>query len=92
MDSNFLNEVVDFNTPYKVSMPVSGKYVVLGEKMEEIEEIKCLGTVLCKHGGIGVRERAVKGKVVSGSLASDVSKDDFHEHGFPMKPCLTISF
>ena len=31
--------MVDFNTPYRVSVPLVGRYkVVLGEKMEEVRE------------------------------------------------------
>ena len=44
-------EVVDFDTPYWMSMPAVGRReVVLGEKIEEVKEFKYLGTVLCKHG------------------------------------------
>ena len=39
-------EVVDFNTPYWVSMPTIGRCEVAlaGEKMEEVKEYKYLGT------------------------------------------------
>ena len=45
-------EVVDFNTPYRVSVPAVGRCEVVpgGKKMEEVKEFKYLGTVLCKHG------------------------------------------
>ena len=46
-------EMVDFNIPYRVSVPAIGKCkVVLGEKMEEVKEFKYLGTLQCKHGGM----------------------------------------
>ena len=62
---------VNFNTPYRMSVPAVGRCeLVLGEEMEEVKEFKYLGTVLCKHGeNEGQRsERAVKGKCVTGSL------------------------
>ena len=39
--------------------------------MEEVKECKYLGTALCKHEGMEgeIRERAVKGRYVTGSLA-----------------------
>ncbi len=39
--------------------------------MEEVSELKYLGTVLCKHGGMEgeIRERVMKGMSVVGSLA-----------------------
>ena len=64
-------EVVDWYTPYRVS--VDRCEVVLGrEKMEEVKEFKYLITVVCKHGAMEgeiIRERAVTGKCVIGSLA-----------------------
>ncbi len=52
------------------------------EKMEEVSEIKYLGTVLCKHGGMEgeIRESVMKGRSVVGLLAGvmkgrDVSMD-----------------
>ncbi len=46
--------VIDFNTAYKVRLPVVARCrIMLGrEKMEEVSELKHLGTVLCKHGGM----------------------------------------
>ena len=45
-------EVVDFNTPYRVSVLAVGRCEVVlgGKKMKEAEEFKYLRTVLCKHG------------------------------------------
>ena len=44
-------EVVDLSTIYRVSVPAVGRCeVVLGEKMEEVKELKYLITVLYKHG------------------------------------------
>ncbi len=47
-------EVVDFNTAYRVRLPAVARCrVMLGrEKMEEVNECKYLGTMLCKHGGM----------------------------------------
>ncbi len=66
-------EVIDFNTVYRVRLPAvaKGKIMLRSEKMEEVSEFKCVRTVLCKHGGmegeIGVR--VIKVKSVVGSLA-----------------------
>ena len=45
--------MVDFNTPYRVSVPAAGRCeIVLGEeKMEEVKKFKYLGTVLYNRGG-----------------------------------------
>ena len=44
--------MVDFITPYGVSVPAVRRCEVLlgGEIMEAAKEIKYLGIVLCKHG------------------------------------------
>ena len=41
-------EVVDFNTPYRVSVPAVGRceVVLVGKRMKEVKEFKYLGTVL----------------------------------------------
>ncbi len=66
-------EVVDFWNPYRVSVPVNERCEIAmgGERMEVVKEFKYLGTVLIKHGEMEgeVRERAVKGRSVIGSLA-----------------------
>ncbi len=66
-------EVTDFNTAYRVRLPAVARCrIMLGsEKMEEVSEFKCLGTVLCKHGGMEgeIRERVMKGRSVVGSPA-----------------------
>ncbi|MCP5003018.1 MAG: hypothetical protein GY941_03575 [Planctomycetes bacterium] len=65
-------EVIDFATPYRVGVPNESRCeIMLGrEMMEEVDEFKYLGTVLCKHGSMEgeTRERAVKGRQVIGSL------------------------
>ncbi len=40
--------------------------------MEEVNEFKYLGTILCKHGSMEgeIRERTVKGRQVMGALDS----------------------
>ncbi len=47
-------EVIDFNTAYRVRLPaVAGCRIMLGsEEMEEVNEFKYLGTVVCEHGGM----------------------------------------
>ncbi len=51
-------EVCDFNTYYRVNVPVVGRCeVVLGERTEEVKEFKYLGTALCKHGDKGKNKR-----------------------------------
>ncbi len=47
-------EVIDFNTAYRVRMPaVAGCRIMLGsEEMEVVIEFKYLGTVFCKHEGM----------------------------------------
>ncbi|KAK3893665.1 hypothetical protein Pcinc_002527 [Petrolisthes cinctipes] len=65
-------EVIDFATPYRVAVPTGTKCEITlrGERMEEVKEFKYLGTVMCKHGSMEgeIRERAVKGRQVIGSL------------------------
>ena len=64
-------EMVRCNTLSRESVPPIGKCeAVLGEKMEEVKEFKYLETVLCKYGEMEgeIRERAVKGRCVIGSL------------------------
>ncbi len=65
-------EVVNFWNPYRVSVPVDERCeIVMGdEKMEVVKEFKYLGTVLSKQKEMEgeVRERAVKGRSVIGSL------------------------
>ncbi len=66
-------EVIDFNAAYRGRLPsVAGCRIMLGSKeMEEVNEFKYLGTVLCKHGGMEgeIRARVMKGRSVVGSLA-----------------------
>ena len=66
-------EAIDFSTAYRVRLPpVARCRIILGnEEMEEVNEFKYLGTVLCKHGGMEgeIRERVMKGRSVVGSLA-----------------------
>ncbi len=66
-------EVIDFNTVYRVRLPavVRCRIMLESEKMEEVSEFKYLGPVLRKHGGMEgeIRERVMKGRSVVGSLA-----------------------
>ncbi len=54
-------EVIAFNTAYRVRLPAVARCrIMLGsEKMEEVSEFKYLGTVLCKHGRNGRRNKRV---------------------------------
>ncbi len=65
-------EVVNFGNQYRVSVPVDDRCEIVmgGERMEVVKEFKYLGTVLSKRGEMEgeVRERAVKGRSVIGSL------------------------
>ncbi len=66
------NEVVDFVRPYRVGIECEKecKITLNGEEMEEFNEFKYLGSVMCKHGGTEgeARERALHGRKVVGSL------------------------
>ncbi len=46
------------------------KIILNGEAMEEVNEFKYLGSVMCKHGGTEgeTRERALQGRMGVGSL------------------------
>ncbi len=47
------SEVVDFVCPYRVGIECEKecKITFNGEEMEEVNEFKYLGPVMCKHGG-----------------------------------------
>ena len=66
-------EVINFNTAYRVRLPAVARCrIMLGsEEMEEVNEFKYSGTVLCKHEGVEgeIRERVMKGRSVMGLLA-----------------------
>ncbi len=66
------SEVVDFVCPYRVGIECEEEYKITlnGEVMEEVNEFKYLGSVMCKLGGMGgeTRERALQGRKVVGSL------------------------
>ncbi len=67
-------EVVNFGNQYRMSVSLDDRCEIVmgGERMEVGKEFKYLGTVLSKHGEMEgeVRERAVKGRSVVGSLGS----------------------
>ncbi len=56
-------KTIDFAKPYRVGLEAIPECKIwLGrEKMEEVNEIKYLGTILCKHGSMEgeIRERTV---------------------------------
>ena len=66
------SEVVDFECPYRVRVecPKELDIRLNGEIMEEVDEFKYLGSILCKYGSMEgeTRERAVQGRKVVGSL------------------------
>ncbi len=66
------SEVEDFVCPYRVGIECEKecKIILNGEEMEEVNEFKYLGSVMCKHGGMEgeIRERALQGRRVAGSL------------------------
>ncbi len=65
-------QTINFAKPYRVGTEaILGCKIWLGkEKMQEVNEFKYLGTILCKHGGMEgeIRERTVKGRQVMGAL------------------------
>ena len=65
-------EVIEFDRQYRIRLENERvcKIVLDGKFLEEVNEFKYLGTVLCKYGSMEgeVRERAVKGRQVVGSL------------------------
>ncbi len=65
-------EVVNFGNPYSMSVPVNERCEIAmeGEMMEVVKEFTYLGTALSNHGETEgeVRERAVKGRSVIGSI------------------------
>ncbi len=67
-----IEQTIDFAKPYRVgSEAILGCKIWLGkEKMEEMNEFKYLGTILCKHESMEgeIRERTVKGRQVIGAL------------------------
>ncbi len=69
----FERREVDFGNPYRMSVPMDERFEIVmgGERMEVVKEFKYLGTVLSKDREMEgeVRERAVKGRSVIGSLA-----------------------
>lgn len=66
------SEVANFDCPYrlKVECPKECNIKLNGERMEEVNEFKYLGSILCKHGSMEgeTRERAVQGKKMIGFL------------------------
>ncbi len=58
------SEVVDFVCPYRVGIECEKEYKITlnGKEMEEVNEFKYQGSVICKHGGTEgeTRERACK--------------------------------
>ena len=65
-------EVVDFGRPYRLGRRGEGGCNILmnGERLEEVEEFKYLGSVMSKYGGMDeeIRERVVKGRQAMGTL------------------------
>ena len=65
-------EVIGFDVPYRIRLENERKCKIVmdGKCLEEVNEFKYLGTVLCKYGSMEaeVSERAVKGRQVVGSL------------------------
>ncbi len=65
------SEGVDFVHPCRVGIECEKecKIIFNGEEIEEVNEFKYLGSVMCKHGDTGeTRERAFQGRKVIGSL------------------------
>ncbi len=66
------SEVVDFVSPYRVGVECEKecKIILNGEAIEEVNEFKYLGSIMCKHGGTEreTKERALQRRKVVGSL------------------------
>ncbi len=74
------SQLVLFVCPYRVGIECEKecKIILNGEEMEEVNEFKYLGSVMCKHGGTRstegeTRERALQGRKVVGPSLWDVS-------------------
>ncbi len=67
-----ISEAVDFVCPYRVGNECEKecKIILNGEEMEEVNDFKYLGSVMCKHGDTEgeTRERALQGRKGVGSL------------------------
>ncbi len=54
---------------WELNLKKEGTIILNGEEMEEVNEFKYLGSVMCKQGSTGeTRERALQEKQVLGSL------------------------
>ncbi len=69
---------MDFVCPYRVGTECEKecKIILNDEEMEEVNEFKHLGSVMCKHGGTEgeTRERALQGRKVVGSLGGNMNR------------------
>ncbi len=78
------SEVVDFVCPYRVGIECEKecKIILNGEEMEEVNEFKYPGSVVCKHDGTEgeTRERALQGSKVVGKMMTE-EDDDRREDG-----------
>ncbi|WP_435325976.1 hypothetical protein, partial [Klebsiella pneumoniae] len=67
-----IRDLIDFECPYRVRLETPKELDVRlnGEKMEEVDEFKYLGSVFCKDGSMDgeTRERAIQGRKVIGTL------------------------
>ncbi len=66
-------QTTDFAKPYRVGPEAIPECNIwLEKKMEEVNEFKYFGTILCKHGSMEgeMRERTVKGRRVMSALES----------------------
>ncbi len=65
-------QTIDFAKLYRVGLEAINEWKIWleKEKMEEVNEFKYLGTILCKHGSMEgeIRERTIKGGQVMGAL------------------------
>ncbi len=79
------SEIVDFVCSYRVEIECEKecKIILNGEEMEEANEFKDLGSVMCKHGGTEgeTRERALQRRKVVGSLGQIYHEWQRCEHG-----------
>ncbi len=66
------SKIVDYVCPCRVGIECEKecKIILNGEEMEEVNEFKYLGSIMCKHGGTEEepRERALQGRKVVRSV------------------------
>ncbi len=80
--------LLDFVCPYRVGIECEKecKIILNGEEMEEVNEFKYLGSVMCKHSGTEgeARERAFNARKKGGRVFGTYHEWQKCEHGGEM--------